>query len=278
MRLGFGTAPVSGALSRADSLKVLDAAYDAGIRHFDTAPLYGWGEGEATLGEFAAGKSELTLVTKVGLAPPSASDRLIAKLTGKTPAARVQFSPKEVRASVEKSLRALRREKVDSVLLHEPAEADVNDDLIHALQALRQDGKVASIGLAADPANTAAILARCPLAFDVVQIPVSGAGKIGRVDANVTMILHSVLGERLARSFQRVQADKTTSERFEAATGVSASDRAGMARVLLGAAMAQNPDGITLFSSSRPETVRRNAALAPLDAETAAQIAVLLGE
>lgn len=278
MRLGFGTAPVSGSFARADALKLLNAAYEAGIRHFDTAPLYGWGEGEVTLGEFAAGKSELTLVTKVGLTPPSTAARLIAKLTRKTPGPRIEFGPRRVRASVENSLRALRRDRVEGLLLHEPSASDVNDDLIRALQALRQDGKVASVGLATDPESTAAILERYPLAFDVVQIPVSGLGKVGRVGANVTTILHSVLGRRLERSVERAKASKAASEHFEAETGVSPTDRDGFARLLLGAAMTQNPDGITLFSSSRPETVQRNATLAPLDTETAARLTALLDE
>ncbi|HBO81473.1 MAG TPA: aldo/keto reductase, partial [Cupriavidus sp.] len=43
-RLGFGGSGIMGALDRRQSLSMLRAAYDAGVRHFDTAPMYGYGE------------------------------------------------------------------------------------------------------------------------------------------------------------------------------------------------------------------------------------------
>jgi aryl-alcohol dehydrogenase-like predicted oxidoreductase len=200
---------------------------------------------------------------------------MLAKITRKAPAPEVGFDPARIRASVENSLKALKRERVEGLLLHEVSANDVNDDLIRTLQELRQAGKALSFGLATNPGDTRAILERYPLAFDVVQIPASAAGAIEQIGANLTLILHSVLGHRLETL---VQSDPATATRFAAETGVELSNREAAAQLLLGAAMTQNPDGITLFSSSRPETVRRNAALAPLDTETAAQLIALLGE
>ena len=37
-RLGFGGSSIMGVLNRAQSLAMLESAFDAGIRHFDTAP------------------------------------------------------------------------------------------------------------------------------------------------------------------------------------------------------------------------------------------------
>jgi aryl-alcohol dehydrogenase-like predicted oxidoreductase len=51
-RLGFGCSSVMGSLNRRDSLRMLASAFDAGIRHFDVAPMYGYGEAEVCLGEF----------------------------------------------------------------------------------------------------------------------------------------------------------------------------------------------------------------------------------
>ena len=45
-RLGYGCSSIMGALGRRQSLRLLEAAYDAGIRHFDVAPMYGYGEAE----------------------------------------------------------------------------------------------------------------------------------------------------------------------------------------------------------------------------------------
>lgn len=69
--LGFGTAPMLGSASRRTSEKALLCAYEAGIRHFDTARSYGWGEAEALLGQFIkrVPRSGLTLVSKCGIVP-----------------------------------------------------------------------------------------------------------------------------------------------------------------------------------------------------------------
>ena len=46
-RLGYGTSGLHGGLSKRPSLRLLEAAFDAGVRHFDTAPMYGLGDSEA---------------------------------------------------------------------------------------------------------------------------------------------------------------------------------------------------------------------------------------
>ena len=50
--LGFGTAAIMGRLSRRRGLAALERAHAAGIRHFDTARSYGWGEAERVVGIF----------------------------------------------------------------------------------------------------------------------------------------------------------------------------------------------------------------------------------
>src|SRR5215207_6005220 len=67
--IGFGTAPVAGlyrAVDEESGQAVLQAAWDAGIRYFDTAPHYGAGLAEERVGRFLKGKSGYTISTKVG--------------------------------------------------------------------------------------------------------------------------------------------------------------------------------------------------------------------
>lgn len=69
--LGFGTAPLGNLyrpVSDADAVKTLDAAWAAGIRYFDTAPLYGLGLSETRLNPFLRGKKrkDYVISTKVG--------------------------------------------------------------------------------------------------------------------------------------------------------------------------------------------------------------------
>ncbi|MBM3520432.1 MAG: aldo/keto reductase, partial [Alphaproteobacteria bacterium] len=69
--LGFGTAPLGNlyrALSEEEAQATLTAAWKAGIRYFDTAPLYGLGLSESRLNHFLRGKKrkDYVLSTKVG--------------------------------------------------------------------------------------------------------------------------------------------------------------------------------------------------------------------
>ena len=48
--LGFGCAPILGRVGERESVAALDHAYARGVRHFDVARSYGWGEAEGLLG------------------------------------------------------------------------------------------------------------------------------------------------------------------------------------------------------------------------------------
>lgn len=57
--LGQGTAPLGNlyhAIPEGEAQRTLAAAWDAGIRYFDTAPLYGFGLAETRLNHFLRGK------------------------------------------------------------------------------------------------------------------------------------------------------------------------------------------------------------------------------
>src|ERR1700722_10139123 len=105
-QLGFGTSQLMGRIGRKGSLRLMEVAYDAGIRHFDTAPLYGLGAAEAMVGEFAAGKrAHTTIATKFGIRPPTRSPLMdFAKSTAR------------VAVKVVPSLRAKLRARADSMV------------------------------------------------------------------------------------------------------------------------------------------------------------------
>lgn len=73
-RVGFGCVALSAHASQGRALKCLKTAWDCGIRHFDTAPLYGQGYSEAILGLFlrslsATERLEAQITSKFGLGP-----------------------------------------------------------------------------------------------------------------------------------------------------------------------------------------------------------------
>ena len=70
-RLGFGGAPLGNlgrVLGDAEAEGVVEAAWDEGLRYFDTAPLYGHGLSETRMGRVLAAKprGEFLISTKVG--------------------------------------------------------------------------------------------------------------------------------------------------------------------------------------------------------------------
>lgn len=72
-RLGFGTSGIMGSsLTAAGRQRLLETAFDLGVRHFDTAPLYGMGQAEEVLATFArCRRGDITITSKFGLLPPS---------------------------------------------------------------------------------------------------------------------------------------------------------------------------------------------------------------
>src|SRR5215472_15205928 len=77
--LGFGCASLGSRVSARQGLFALARAHEAGVSWFDIAPAYGAGEAEAIFSRFLAGRRErLSILTKVGLAPPRRSALLRA--------------------------------------------------------------------------------------------------------------------------------------------------------------------------------------------------------
>lgn len=160
-RLGYGAANVGNlyrAMTDDDAWAVLEAAWESGIRHFDTAPHYGLGLSECRLGAFLATKARADYVvsTKVGrlLRPsPETADRLDDANQFAVPASlrRVwDFSADGIRASFEESLERLGLPDVDILYLHDPDEHDLDADLragVPAVAALRDEGLVSAVGI-----------------------------------------------------------------------------------------------------------------------------------
>lgn len=137
---------------------VLDAAWECGIRYFDTAPHYGLGLSERRLGAFLATKprSEFVLSTKAGrlLRPsPETAGRRDDEHQFAVPATmrRVwDFTESGIRRSLEESLHRLGLDSVDVLYLHDPEEHDLQPALATGVPAavrLREEGLVSAVGV-----------------------------------------------------------------------------------------------------------------------------------
>lgn len=157
--LGFGAAALGNlytAVSDEGARAAVDAAWDAGLRYFDTAPHYGLGLSERRLGAALAGRprEEFVVSTKVGrlLVPnphPSGSD-MAHQFDVPDSLTRVRdHSADGVRRSLEASLERLGLDRVDVVLVHDPD--DVLDqaltEAVPALVALREQGVIGAVGV-----------------------------------------------------------------------------------------------------------------------------------
>ncbi|WP_217180685.1 aldo/keto reductase [Streptomyces sp. AC495_CC817] len=161
-RLGYGAANVGNLfrpLTDDEAWAVLDAAWEAGIRHYDTAPHYGLGLSERRLGAFLQTKprDEFFLSTKVGrLLRPNPDHEAGGLDTANDfhvpdDLRRVwDFSDAGIRTSLAESRERLGIERIDLLYLHDPERHDLDLALAEALPALerlRADGEVAQIGI-----------------------------------------------------------------------------------------------------------------------------------
>jgi len=154
-RLGLGCAPLGNLYSSItddEATATVDAAWEAGVRLFDTAPLYGNGLSESRLGRALSGRprDEYTLSTKVGRILVDATDDQSASIFVDAPALEPVFaySRDDTMRSIEQSLERLGVDRLDVVHVHDP---DDHEDValrgaFPALLRLRDQGVIGSVG------------------------------------------------------------------------------------------------------------------------------------
>ncbi|MDT7774599.1 MAG: D-threo-aldose 1-dehydrogenase [Pseudonocardiales bacterium] len=179
-RIGFGTAPLGGLyseLSDADAAATCAAAWDAGIRYFDTAPHYGTGLAERRLGAFLADRprAEVTVSTKVGrLLVPGPSAPGDDAFYGDPGLVRVRdYTEQGVYRSLADSLERTGLDRFDVVLIHDPDDywAPALRQTFPALARLRAEGAIGAIGVGM---NQTAMLARFVRETDLDAVMVAG--------------------------------------------------------------------------------------------------------
>lgn len=279
--IGFGCASLSAGSSRRHSIALVHAAYDAGIRHFDVAPPYGMGTAEDVLGEALKHcRNDVTIATKVGFSRPRHAwavmqirslaaplRKVVPQLTRRVGASkyrgltsRPKLDTSFVQSSLAESLRRLRTNHVDLLLLHEVTLDDLTDDLLECLETLRRRGKVRSLGTGTSYENTLAIRNAYSSFFDVWQYSWSilDTDQLPPIDFTVT---HRAIQGAQAPLRDWLRSDLGRTRRLSDATGIDLSVEDNLGFVLLGAAIAHNSGGITLVSTRQKNRVAANARL-----------------
>jgi aryl-alcohol dehydrogenase-like predicted oxidoreductase len=149
--IGFGAWPIGGGLGRVDraaAIAAVRAAIEAGITLIDTAE--GYRSSEEILGEALAGglRDRVFLATKVSF----------------------DYSPKSIRAAMERSLRGLGTDHVDLYQIHGWNPAFPIEASMEAMRKLQEEGKTRFVGVSNFlPEHMARAAAICPIASNQVR-------------------------------------------------------------------------------------------------------------
>ena len=156
-KLIFGTDRLMNIWSRKERERLLALAMDHGVTHFDTAPLYGFGQSERSLRLVLRAYPNATVTSKVGLYPPGARSQSFAQVMIRKGLGRifpplkrpfVNYSPEMARLSVETTLRNLDRDRLDLLLIHDPDVSHLNCDAWYELFLdLKRKGMIRNFGI-----------------------------------------------------------------------------------------------------------------------------------
>ena len=138
-RIGLGCMALTGLygkVHKSQAISTIHAALDLGIKHFDTAELYGPYKNEELLAEALGTTSNtITVATKFGY-------KIVdGRIEGR------DSRPKAIRQSAEGSLKRLKRDRIDLFYQHRPDPDVPLEDVIGTMADLRNEGKIDTAGL-----------------------------------------------------------------------------------------------------------------------------------
>ena len=280
--LGFGCSSLT-ALGEKKSLHLLGTAFDAGVRHFDVARYYGYGEAEGRLGTFVKSRrAEVTITTKFGIDPPGRTNFLrLAMQAGRrfvqlVPAARSflhrraqglvkggAFSVKDARTNLETSLRELGTDHIDFYLLHEYAVSDNSpDELVAFLTDAVKAGKIRYFGLGTGFENILRVLECQPELCSILQFDNSVLRRnVEKLPPGGLPQLVITFGS-LSAGFQSLSAflknHAELAKNWSTKLGVDCSRDEIISALMLNYSVQVNPNGLVLFSSRDALRVKKN--------------------
>ncbi len=265
--LGFGGASLTSIKSYKDVKDLLNTAYQEGIRHFDTAVLYGKGYSELIYGHFLKDKrKDVTITTKFGLGNPSVNQFLpiqvmlplnyyfstLKKARTKTtlplteephqPVAYRQIDKALVEQSFKSSLERLKIEYIDYYLLHEGLPHFLTDEALRFLLNLKKQGRVGAIGIGTNINDIKTAEKETFKHWDILQYEGNDAQttlKIMQQFPDKRHFHHSCLKDRDILPLEKIEKENKVG-------------------YILTQCAVQNPDGIILFSTRQKNYLQNN--------------------
>ncbi len=133
----YGHAP-----SEADAISLLHSAFELGVRHFDTAALYGFGSNETLLGKaLKPFRRQIFLASKCGM-------------TGVDGKRVIDGRPDTLMATVDAALQRLQTDHIELYYLHRWDKQVPIEDSMGAMARMVEQGKIGAVGLSEVSANT----------------------------------------------------------------------------------------------------------------------------
>jgi len=260
-KIGFGCVGLSAQPFERTALNLLYSAFNSGITHFDTAPLYGKGYSEKILGKFLKKhRKEVTITTKFGLSggetkiPSSVALPLnyFRKKIKKQPEIKDTFREpgllsyrsidvSSIQKSLETSLRNLRTDHIDYYLLHEAMPQFLTEEAISFVLSLKQKGIIKKIGIASSYPNFTVDQLQSTKEWDILQYENS--------------LLHP--SDYLINTFPQKEHFYHSILKPLKYKNVKLSIQKEIAGILLAKALKNNCRRL-LFSSSKPENIKQN--------------------
>ena len=270
-RLCYGTSKLFRLHSSRERQRLLEAAFDAGIRHFDTARSYGLGDAEREVGAFAGRhRGEITVGSKFGLQVTQAGrwfkplQQIVRRIVGLLPGLRKRirrrasalvgpsnFDLPTARLSLETSLRTLKLPCIDILFLHEPTMASgVTGALADFLVAARDRGEIRTWGLSGPLPDILPVKDAFPSLAPVLQYECNALLRPGLSRVADPQITYAPFATALDAIAERLAQSSTAAAAWRRDIDLP-TDRHAIAGLLLADAIHQPTNCPVVFSTTR---------------------------
>lgn len=292
--IGLGCATLFHLPKSEDRRNAVEAAYEAGIRHFDVAPIYGLGLAESELGaQMRHRRNTITIATKFGISMTqlgrfsgrvqlpvrvalSRMPRLSGGVkksgqgptsgtTGKLLYAADGYTVRAATSGLEQSLRRLRTDYLDLFLLHDPPSDSSarSADVAAYLESRVDAGTIRGWGIAADMNGAASFQTSAPFGRVLQTRDDILAGNLPPSETPAGARITFGIMERALPAVRRyLDQFPNDSHTWSRRLGVDLNDETSLPNLLVRQALRRNPYGPVLFSSTRSDRIRSAASQA----------------
>jgi len=148
---------IFGGVNQEKTIKIINFSYESGIKKFDTAPLYGFGRSELWYGRALKGikREDINLTSKCGRLIRNSRNKKSSKISeleiDKGYGEPIfDYSKDGIRRSVEESLLRLKTDYLDTLLLHDPDQGNLEKEAIRfafpEMLKMKEEGVIKNIG------------------------------------------------------------------------------------------------------------------------------------